>query len=186
MVVDKWRRYLTRQPFIIKIDHKSLCHLQDQSLSTDMQRNAMNKLAGLQFKLQYKKGSENKTVDALSRVGHHFQANSLSAVVSVWIQEVINSYVVDDNAQNLLQQLAISSPNSQGYSLSEGLIRYKMNAWMGLNSATQTKIINAFHSSSFEGHSGILATFKRVSKLFWWQGLKADVESFVKQCQVCQ
>jgi hypothetical protein len=31
MVVDKWRSYISRQPFVILIDHKSLCHLQDQS-----------------------------------------------------------------------------------------------------------------------------------------------------------
>jgi hypothetical protein len=36
MAVDKWRTYLARQPFIIRTDHKSLCHLQDQRLSTNM------------------------------------------------------------------------------------------------------------------------------------------------------
>jgi hypothetical protein len=72
MAVDKWRRYLLRQPFIIKTDHKSMCHLQDQTLSIDMQRKAMTKLAGLQFKLQYKQGPENIVADALSRVGQHF------------------------------------------------------------------------------------------------------------------
>jgi hypothetical protein len=29
MVVDKWRCYLHKNPFLIKIDHQSLCHLQD-------------------------------------------------------------------------------------------------------------------------------------------------------------
>jgi hypothetical protein len=51
MTVNKWRSYLGIQPFTIRADHKSLCHLQDQSLSTDMQRKAMTKLAVLQFKL---------------------------------------------------------------------------------------------------------------------------------------
>jgi hypothetical protein len=55
MAVDKWRNYMSRQPFLIRTDHKSLCHLQDQSLSIEMQRKAMTKLAGLPFKLQYKK-----------------------------------------------------------------------------------------------------------------------------------
>jgi hypothetical protein len=32
MAVEKWRTYLARQPFIIRTDHKSLCHLHDQSL----------------------------------------------------------------------------------------------------------------------------------------------------------
>ena len=37
MAVDKWRTF-QRQPFIIKTNHRSLCHLQDQTLSTDLQR----------------------------------------------------------------------------------------------------------------------------------------------------
>jgi hypothetical protein len=36
MAIDKWRPYLSRQPIIIRTYHKSLCHLQDQSLSTEM------------------------------------------------------------------------------------------------------------------------------------------------------
>jgi hypothetical protein len=27
MAVDKWRPYLSRQPFLIKTGHKSMCHL---------------------------------------------------------------------------------------------------------------------------------------------------------------
>jgi hypothetical protein len=76
MAVDKWRPYLLKQPFTITTDHKSLCHLQDQNLSTDMQRKAMAKLAGLQFKLLYKKGTENTAADSLSRVGHNFLSYS--------------------------------------------------------------------------------------------------------------
>jgi hypothetical protein len=30
------------------------------------------------------------------------------------------------------------------------------------------------------------ATFQKVSKIFWWQGIRRDVDSFVKQCNVCQ
>jgi hypothetical protein len=125
MAVDKWRSYLMRKPFIIRTDHKSLCSLQDQSLSTEMQRKAMPKLAGLQFKLQYKKGIDNGVVDALSRVAHNFQVSAVSVVVPVWIQEILNSYTVDPVAQQLLQELVVTSPNSQGYSLNEGLIKLK-------------------------------------------------------------
>jgi hypothetical protein len=35
--------------------------------------------------------------------------------VKVWIQEVINSYVVDDTAQSLLQELAVVNPNGLGF-----------------------------------------------------------------------
>jgi hypothetical protein len=47
MAVDKWWSYLHRNPFIIRTNHQSLCHLQDQTLSTDLQKKAMRKLAGL-------------------------------------------------------------------------------------------------------------------------------------------
>ena len=78
------------------------------------------------------------------------------------------------------------SPNAQGFTLHDGVIRFNGRIWVGNNSAVQTKIISALHSSAVGGHSGQLATYHRINKLFWWKGLKKDVENFVKQCQVCQ
>jgi hypothetical protein len=71
-------------------------------LSTDLQRKAMSKLAGLQFKFMYKKGCDNKAADALSRVGTHLTLNAISVVLPMWIQEVINSYHNDEEATHLL------------------------------------------------------------------------------------
>lgn len=79
MAVDKWRSYLQRGPFLILTDHKSLCALEEQPLSTELQRKAMAKLVGLQFKFQYKKGIDNGAADALSRVGHLFQLQTISS-----------------------------------------------------------------------------------------------------------
>jgi hypothetical protein len=100
MAVDRWRQYLSRGPFIIKTDHKSLCNLEDQVLHTDLQKKAMTRLVGLNFSFQYKKGEENKVADALSRVGHAFSLYAISAGVPIWIQEVVNSYAVDNKAQS--------------------------------------------------------------------------------------
>jgi hypothetical protein len=36
------------------------------------------------------------------------------------------------------------------------------------------------------GHLGIQATYKRLQKIFYWQGMKLSVESYVKQCSICQ
>lgn len=57
--------------------------------------------------------------------------------------------------------------------------------WIGQNTALQTKLIAAFHSSALGGHSGVTATYHRLKKLFVWKGMKTDVESYVKQCSVC-
>jgi hypothetical protein len=57
MAVDKWRQYLQRGAFVIKIDHKSLTFLGDQQLQSDLQKKATTKLMGLQYHIVYKKGA---------------------------------------------------------------------------------------------------------------------------------
>nr|ABF94845.1 retrotransposon protein, putative, unclassified [Oryza sativa Japonica Group] len=186
MAVDKWRCYLQRGPFIIKTYHKILCHLDDQILGTELQQKAMTKLMGLQYSFQYKRGVNNIVADALSRMPSSSQFCAFSVVQPIWIQEMINSYTVDPQAQQLLAELAVHSPNSQGYSLTQGIIRFQNKIWIGSNAGLHTKLIQAFHASALGGHSGIAATYHRIKKLFAWPGLKLDVENFVKQCQVCQ
>lgn len=109
MSVENWRPYLQRQEFLIRTDHKSLSFLNEQNLHSDMQRKAMARLMGLQFKVVYRKGKENQAADALSRVGHMFALQAVSETQPVWLQEVINSYVTDSQAQELLASLAVYS-----------------------------------------------------------------------------
>jgi len=186
MAIERWRQYLQRQEFVIHTDHKSLAHLTEQNLHSDMQRKAMTRLLGLQFKVIYKKGKDNITADALSRAGHLLALQAVSLVQPRWLQEVVNSYVTYARSQELLSQLAVHSPNEQGYSLQQGVIRCKGRIWVGNNSAIQTKIIATLHSSAVGGHSGQQATYHRIKKLFCWKGLKTDVQQFIKQCQVCR
>ena len=68
MAVEKWRQYLQRQEFVIITDHKSLSFFNEQNLHSEMQRKAMTRLMGLQFKVVYRRGKENVAADALSRM----------------------------------------------------------------------------------------------------------------------
>jgi hypothetical protein len=67
LAVTKWKPYLQHMEFTIATYHKSLIHLGEQKLHEGMQQKAFVKLPGLQYKLLYKKGLENKAADALSR-----------------------------------------------------------------------------------------------------------------------
>jgi len=116
--------------------------------------------------------------DALSRVAHLMNLQAVSSVQLAWIQEVINSYVTDAQAQQMLAKLAILSPDAQGYSLDRGLSRHNDKVWIGNNAALRTKIIAAYHSSALGGHSGIAATYHRIKRHFAWKGMKQDVKSF--------
>ena len=150
MAVEKWRHYLQRQEFIILTDHRSLAYLAEQNLHSDMQRKAMTRLMGLQFKIKYRKGKDNMAADALSRVAHMFAIQAISMVQPQWIQEVLNSCTFDPHAQQLLSQLAIHSPDDKGYRLDQGLIKKNELIWIGNNSTLQTKLIAACHLSQNE------------------------------------
>jgi hypothetical protein len=150
--VDKWRQYLQRGAFVIKTDHKSLTFLSDQQLQSDLQRKAMTKLMGLQFQVVYKKSSENVVADALSRVGSMMELSVISKVQPLWVQEVLNSYATDPEAQHLITQLLTHSPYEQGFSLQQGVIRRAGRIWIVSNSALCTKLITALHSSAVGGH----------------------------------
>lgn len=141
---------------------------------------------GLQFKIVYRQGAENLAADALSQIGHLMTIQAMSSVQPAWMQEVLNSYVTDPLAQQHLTELALSNPDEHGYDLHQGIIRYHGRIWLGANSALQTKLIAALHSSVVGGHSGAQATYVRVKRLFTWQGLKAAVIDFVRQCAICQ
>lgn len=186
LAVDRWRPYLSRGPFTIKTDHRSLCNLTDQQLTSDLQRKAMTKLVGLQFTIKCKHGPDNVVADALSRIPQQVSACAISQGKPIWLQEVLNSYAVDPHAKHLLAQLAVSSADYPNFTLANGLIQHEGRIWIGANIGLQTELIAAMHDSAIGGHSGQQATYQCLKKLFSWTGQKQAVEEYAKQCPQCQ
>jgi hypothetical protein len=187
MAVEHWHHYLQSSTFIILTDQKSLTHLDDQRLTTPWQHKALTKLMGLNYKIVYKKGVDNKVADALSRVSQAlpYDLSAISVVKPLWLQDIQSSYHNNTQAAKLLAALSILSP--QGfYILQDGLIRYKGRIWIGNDHTLQQKILASLHSSAVGGHSGYEATYKRVKHLFSWPKLKFTVKDFVAQCLTCQ
>lgn len=67
LAVEQWRSYLQHAEFTIFTDQRSLIHLSDQRLNTPWQQRVFTKLLGLQYKIVYKQGNDNRVADALSR-----------------------------------------------------------------------------------------------------------------------
>jgi hypothetical protein len=186
LAVEKWRSYLQHAQFTIITDHRSLVHLSDQKLTSDMQQKAFVKLMGLQYKLVYRKGKDNSTADALSRVPTANELHAISLCRPRWLEIITEGYDKDDKAKTLLQELSIASPNAQGYSLHQGLIRHKDRIWLGHNREAHQAILLSLHDSGVGGHSGILGTYQRIKSLFSWPKMKEDIMKYVRQCSVCQ
>ncbi|KAL0408312.1 UNVERIFIED_CONTAM: hypothetical protein Sradi_1765600 [Sesamum radiatum] len=72
LAVTRWKHYLIGNHFIIRTDPKSLKHILDQRVDSILQQKWITKLLGLSYEVQYKKGSDHRAADALSRMEHTF------------------------------------------------------------------------------------------------------------------
>ncbi|CAA7046448.1 unnamed protein product [Microthlaspi erraticum] len=85
-----WKHYLTGREFIIKTDQSSLKHLLDQKAVSSVQQRWAAKLIGLNYKIEYKPGVENRVANALSRraPSEEFQQLKLTAPLSIDMEEL--------------------------------------------------------------------------------------------------
>lgn len=187
LALQQWRPYLQYSEFLIFTDQRSLTQLTEQRLNTPYQQKLYTKLLGLQYQIIYKKGSENRVADALSRKpSHESSCAALSVCQPSWLQSVVSGYQTDVHSRELVAKLLLNPTAVPHFSLVDGVLRYKNRIWIGDNSILQKQLLTACHSSALGGHSGVPVTYIRMRKLFAWTGLKAAVTSFVQSCLVCQ
>ena len=81
IVVNQWCPYLQLGEFITFTYQKSLIHLGDQRLHTAWQQKVFTKLLGLQYRIVYKPGTDNRVADALYRRSQVVELSAISAPV---------------------------------------------------------------------------------------------------------
>ena len=140
---------------------------------------------GLQYKIQYKKGLENKAANALSRQPEPTQLTAISTSTPKWLETIIEGYTKDDATKQLLTELSITGSNDKGFPLTDGLIKYKNRIWLGNHTEAHHAVLLALHSSGLGGHSGITATYNKVKAIFAWPHMKKSVQEYIAACEVC-
>lgn len=188
MAVEQWRPYLQHQEFLIRTDQKSLVHLEEQRLTTVWQQKAFTKLLGLQYRIAYRKGAENRVADALSR-RHHPDNVSLSAISICkpdWLEDIKASYHTNPSATRWITKLQTAPDPLGRFSFNNGILYFRGRIWLGGTPVLQEQMMIAFHSSSVGGHSGFPVTFSRLRRLFAWPKMKTMIKQFVQTCLTCQ
>lgn len=166
MAVTKWKSYLQHKEFVIATNHKSLIHLGEQKLHEGLQQKAFIKLLGLQYRILYKKGPNNRAADALSRQAECSTISAISIVIPKWLEIVLEGYTKDEQTKQLLSELSITGSNDKGFTLSDGIIKYKNRIWLGNHVEAHKAVLLALHSSGLGGHSGVTKTYHKVKALF--------------------
>ncbi|KAJ4745297.1 polyprotein [Rhynchospora pubera] len=185
--VQKWRHYLTGGPFIIRTDQISLKHLLEQRVNHMMQHKGLCKLMGLDYKIEYKRGVENKVADALSRqpLCQDGECLAVTELIPQWVEEIKESYQCDAWAQELQSKIQQHEASAH-YTVHQGVIRYKGRIYVEKHGDWREKLMHEIHDSSVGGHSGMQATYKRLKSQFYWPHMKEEVYKHVSECHNCQ
>ncbi|PHT53776.1 hypothetical protein CQW23_08238 [Capsicum baccatum] len=174
--VDRWRHYLQGAHFIIRTEHHSLKFLLEQRVTTALQQKGLTKLLGLDYEVQYKKGTENRVVDALSQKSEEEgELNALSTVERTWMKEISLSYEHKNVALQLLTELITDPYGKPNFTLVQGIIRYNHKIYVGKETELRRVIFHALHQSPLDGHSGQQGTYKRAKMIFYWPTMRVDI-----------
>ena len=49
----------------------------------------------------------------------------------------------------------------------------------------QSLLLQEAHASRFAGHFAFKKVYDRISRYYWWKGMRADVCKFCRSCLVC-
>lgn len=186
MAVQKWRHYLLGRRFVIRTDQKSLHFLTDQKLLNEEQQKWVSKLLGLQFEIQYRPGLENKAADALSRRPENVENNAISMGCFGGFEELEEAIQQDDKLRQLTQQLMVNPHGHPPFQLRGRHLMYQNRLVVPKQGSHIQKLLHEFHSSPIGGHSGFYRTYKRLMNVFYWDGMKRDIQNYVNACSVCQ
>ena len=52
--------------------------------------------------------------------------------------------------------------------------------------ALKPKVLHLVHNSPLGGYAGFLKSYRKLKQDFFWQGMKADLKTHIKECVVCQ
>ncbi|WVY98421.1 hypothetical protein V8G54_030572 [Vigna mungo] len=183
LAVQKWRHYLMGSHFVVHTDKKSLRFLADQRIMGEEQQKWISKLMGFDFEIRYKPDCENRAADALSR---KLQYSALSTVqFNEWdgLEDEIQANV---RLRGIIQDLLKQHYSHLGFQLIKGRLYYKGRMVIPKNSSKIPLILKEFHDSALGGHSGFFRTYKRISGLLFWEGMKKEIQQYVLSCAVCQ
>ena len=186
-VTQTWWFWLRDRDFVLRTDHaplKSLLQTPSPHLSHRQSR-WVEKMQPYRFEFVYLKGEANKVADALSRTPE-FECSA------------IEIHAADQlNASDFVEAARRDSTYSTPPSGSAQRWRKEGNLWITGSSSERCiwvprdtslrmKLISECHETPMMGHLGVKKTYARLSLRYRWEGMKKDVEEFVRTCDPCQ
>ena len=142
----------------------------------------MSKLVGYDFQVEYQKGVENVVADALLRKEEKAELAAISTLVPIWLDTIKEEVLTNLKLQHLVKLFQEGEAVSP-WEFKEGVLFFKSRIYLNSDSSLLSVIIQEFHSST---HKGILKTLQRIRSVFFWVGMKKQIQDYIRHCNVCQ
>lgn len=89
--------------------------------------------------------------------------------------------------KQVLSNMTYSAPiGNLRFHVDNGFLKYKNMIVLSPHNQWRQRIFDEHHRNPVVGHTGFLKTYKRLSKSFYWEGMKKDIKDMVASCAVCQ
>ncbi|GJT81002.1 reverse transcriptase [Tanacetum coccineum] len=143
---------------LLKKDHIRLKCLMEQRMSTPTQLKWLPKLMGFDFSIVYKKGVNNVTADALSRMQNPAELLSIigtSTVTTDLYNRIVESWEQDQTMKTLISKLQSSSNQKGHYTWHSQQLRRKGKLMVRSDEVLRKEPLQQVHGGSVGGHSGV-------------------------------
>lgn len=175
------------QHFVIRTDHEAIKSTIEQKITTSLQQKWVSKLLRFDYSVLNKKGGENLVVDALSWIHEDDKECAVVTVLQpLWKKEMVDSIEGDNEAREWIAKVTVAGGSLEGYSFEGGILKKNDKYYVGSRGQLRERICETIHCIMKRDHLGIAGSIKRAESLFYWPGLRKDITTFFKECDVCQ
>lgn len=181
--IEKLRSYLDGVHFTVVTDHASLLWLNNIKDPTGRLARWSVRLQGFTFDIQHRKGKEHLLPDLLSRTVP-------SPVDFLSITDDVN----DPWYRQLKEHISREPHRFPRWKIDNNLLYKKVfcrltqdSEWrLVVPKELRRQVLHQCHDRPTAGHFGRFKTIHRVSNLYYWPKMRADVATYVRKCLTCQ
>jgi hypothetical protein len=175
--LKKWRHYLVSQEFVLYSDNQVLQFITRQGKLNQRHAKWVEFIQNFTFVIKHIAGNTNKVVDALSRrclILQEFQVKTLG------FEHLKDMYCDDTDFKEAYEACTSSVQRDRSqwieYMVQEGLL-FRGNQLCIPRCSMRDNLLKEKHSGGLTGHLGHDKMFAQLSRLYYWPGIRTDVES---------
>ncbi|GJR38046.1 putative reverse transcriptase domain-containing protein [Tanacetum coccineum] len=148
-----------RTKSVIYTDHKSLQHIFSQKELNMRQRRWIELFGDYDCEILYHPGKANVVANALSRKER---------------KEAMDEFVgLQKGLDEMIEQR------------SDGTLYYLDRIWVPLKGEVRTLVMDEAHKLKYSVHPGVDKMYYDLRDMYWWPGMKKDIDEYVSKCLTC-